>query len=130
MKRQMNIAIGMGFLGLGIVGAFLPVLPSTCFFICATYFFGKSSARLENWVLNHPKFGHAVRSWRETRSIPLAGKVAAVVGMSLSSVILVFSPAPVWAIALGLFVLVGSAWYVLSRPTLKSSESSHISVNH
>ncbi|MFN7454731.1 MAG: YbaN family protein [Pseudobdellovibrionaceae bacterium] len=114
----MNLALGMGFLGLGVLGAFLPVLPSTCFFICATYFFGKSSARLEAWVLNHPRFGHAVRSWRETRSIPLAGKIAAVVGMSVSALFLVISPAPLWAILSGFAVLALSAWYVLSRPTL------------
>ncbi|MCE3009229.1 MAG: YbaN family protein [Proteobacteria bacterium] len=118
MKRPLNLAIGMGFLGLGFIGAFLPVLPSTCFFICATYFFGKSSTRLEAWALNHPRFGHAVRSWRETRSIPLAGKIAALVGMSVSALFLVASPAPLWAILLGLGVLILSAWYVLSRPTL------------
>lgn len=108
--------------GLGILGAFLPVLPSTCFFISSAYFFGKSSARMEAWVLNHPRFGYAVRSWQETRSIPLAGKIAATVAMSLSGFFLVISPAPFWAVFSGLCVLVASACYVLTRPTLRRPE--------
>lgn len=123
MTRQMNFLLGMLMVGLGVLGAFLPVLPSTCFFISAAYFFGKSSARMEAWVLNHPRFGYAVRSWQETRSIPLAGKIAATVAMSLSGVFLVISPAPFWVVFSGLCVLVASAWYVLTRPTLNSLQN-------
>lgn len=123
MTRQMNFALGLVMVGLGVLGAFLPVLPSTCFFISAAYFFGKSSPRMEAWVLNHPRFGYAVRSWQETRSIPFAGKIAATVAMSLSGLFLVISPAPLWAVSLGLFVLVASGWYVLTRPTLNSLQN-------
>lgn len=118
MKRQINFGIGLALTGIGILGAFLPVLPSTCFFISAAYFFGKSSERLENWILNHPQFGPSVVQWRQHRAIPRAGKIAAFIGMGFSSVALLASPAPLWAIALGLVVLAGSAWYVGTRPTL------------
>jgi uncharacterized membrane protein YbaN (DUF454 family) len=119
INRLTNVGIGLGMTALGILGAFLPVLPSTCFFIFAAYFFGKSSNRLESWILNHPRFGHAVRSWRETRSIPMAGKVAASLGMGLSFIFIFLSPAGLPVKTCSALVLVGSALYIWTRPTLK-----------
>ena len=119
MLKKLNLLAGFGFVGIGILGAFLPVLPSTIFFIIATYFFGKSSTRLEQWMLNHPRFGHTVRSWQETRSIPYSGKVTALVSMFISSIMIVFSPASLWITVLSLVILTACAFYVWSRPTLQ-----------
>jgi uncharacterized membrane protein YbaN (DUF454 family) len=124
MKQKTNFVFGIASLLLGFLGALLPVLPSTCFLISAAYFFGKSSPRFEAWMLNHPKYGHAIRSWRETRSIPLVGKIAAVGSMVVSGVLLSLSQAPMLTIVFGLFGLVFSGWYVLSRPTLGKLELS------
>ncbi len=123
MTRKVNLLVGVGFLGIGFIGAFLPVLPSTCFFIAAAYFFGKSSTRLENGMLGHPKFGFTIRAWRETRSIPLSGKIAAVVSMLVSGIVLMIAPSPLWGKLIGLVALILSALYVLSRPTTGKSAS-------
>ncbi len=119
MKRSSYLLLGFLFVGLGILGAFLPILPSTCFFIFAAYFFSYSSPRLENWILNHRVFGPPVRGWRRNRSIPFGGKVAALLGMTLSAIILIYSAQPVWVLVLSLVILVGSAIYVVCRPTLR-----------
>jgi uncharacterized protein len=120
MSRQLSLLAGFSFLGIGIIGAFLPVLPSTCFFICAAYYFAKSSARMEHWILKHPRFGPTVVAWRETRSIPKSGKIAAILGMSISAFILYFSHPPFYVFIAGIIALVISALYVLTRPTLPS----------
>ena len=117
--KKLNLLLGFGFVGIGILGAFLPVLPSTIFFIIATYFFGKSSTRFEQWMLNHPRFGYTVRSWQDTKSIPFAGKVTALFSMFISSILIVASPASILVTSLSLIVLAACALYVWSRPTLQ-----------
>lgn len=119
MLKKLNLLLGFGFVGVGILGAFLPVLPSTIFFIIASYFFGKSSPRFEHWMLNHPRFGHAVRSWQQTRSIPQSGKVAALFSMFMSSILIILSPASFMVTVLSLSTLAVCAYYVWSRPTLQ-----------
>lgn len=124
-SKFISISLGTFCIGLGIVGAFLPVLPSTCFFIFGAYFFSKSSPTLESWILNHPKFGYAVRSWRETRSIPRAGKIAAASGMSLSAVLLAASPAALYLKLIAFLFLALSLIYVLTRPTLAAQPNKY-----
>lgn len=112
----MNLGIGFFCVGLGVLGAFLPVLPSTCFFIFAAYFFGKSSSRFENWLLNHKRFGPPVVAWRESRAIPLHAKYLATAGMSVSVLVVYFGHAPTWVFFLTLAVVIPSAVYIWTRP--------------
>ena len=119
MKRRLNLLAGLLCTGLGIAGALLPILPSTCFFIFAAYFFGQSSERLENWLLSHPTMGPAVVQWRETRSIPMVGKCLASVGMLSSLLIMLVGGAPLYVIIGGVVVMGLSALYIWTRPTLQ-----------
>lgn len=123
MKRSTYFLLGWIFLGIGILGAFLPVLPSTCFFIFAAYFFGHSSEKLEKRILEHPVFGPSVLGWRENKSIPMTGKIAAVIGMSFSGILMGVSGAPIWVLLGTWMILIASALYVVTRPTLKPSRS-------
>lgn len=120
MKRQMNFAFGIGCVGLGVLGAFLPVMPSTIFFILAAYFFSQSSERMEAWVLNHPRFGPPVRQWQETRSISRPAKIAALTGMSVSLVIMLVTGTPLIGLAFAIPTLIFSAIYVWTRPEISS----------
>ncbi len=70
----------------GIVGIFLPVLPTTPFVLLAAFCLSRSSARAEAWLLQHPRFGPMVRDWRERRAIPLRAKQLAWVMMAVTSV--------------------------------------------
>ena len=117
MKRQTYFVLGLLNVALGVLGAFLPLLPSTCFFIFAAYFFSQSSERMETWILQHPRFGPTVVQWRKNRSIPFPAKIMASIGMSLSFAVLFWSGrSPVFlgfsALFLGL-----SALFVWTRPT-------------
>ena len=76
---------GSASLLLGIIGVFLPVLPTTPFVLLAAFCFARGSPRWERWLLEHPLFGRPVRDWRERRAVPLRAKQLATAMMALSS---------------------------------------------
>ncbi len=57
MKRTVYIAIGGSCTGLGVIGIFVPGLPTTVFLLMASYFFARSSPRLHRWLMAHPRLG-------------------------------------------------------------------------
>ena len=115
--RIVYLSLGWLFVAIGVVGAFLPVLPTTPFLILAVACFARSSPRLEAWLLDHPKFGGPLRDWRERRAIPRKAKIAAVVMMSVSYAIFWFvtSP-PVLRATIVAAVMIAPAIYVVTRP--------------
>ncbi len=73
--RALLIAIGSIFLLLGLVGIFLPVLPTTPFLLLTAACYARGSETSYRWLLNSPLFGNYIRDWREHRSLPLKSKV-------------------------------------------------------
>jgi len=69
----------------GIVGIFVPLLPTTPFVLLAAFCFSRGSVRCERWLLEHPRFGPMVRDWRAHRAIPLRAKQLATVMMTVGS---------------------------------------------
>lgn len=76
---------------LGLIGAFLPVLPTTPFMILAAYLFNKSSPRMHSLLTSMPMFGSAIIDWENNRVIrPKAKAMATIVlwTVMLSSILL------------------------------------------
>lgn len=118
LKRGVWLALGLVFVGLGIVGAVLPLLPTTIFLILAAACFARSSPRLEAWLLDHPQFGPGLRAWRAEGSISRRGKTAACAGMALGYLLFWLTVRP--GLILGLSAAAGMglcAAYVLTRPS-------------
>lgn len=110
--------MGWVFVGTGVVGAFLPVLPTTPFMILALWMFSKSSDRFHNWLYNHPVFGPSLHRWHEHRVIPPLAKVASISMMSLSLIYIIgWSVVPVWGIVLTAIIMVYAAWFILTKPS-------------
>jgi uncharacterized membrane protein YbaN (DUF454 family) len=80
--RALFVALGFGFVGLGIAGAILPLLPATPFFLLAAACFARASTRFYNWLLNHRTFGPTIVEWRRHRAIPYRTKLWAIALMS------------------------------------------------
>lgn len=118
LKTHVYAAAGWAMVALGVIGVFLPVMPTTVFLILAAWFFSRSSPRFEAWLLDHPYLGPPVRKWRETGAIGVRAKALALAGMAFGYAIFWFAarPSPVLAIIVAAF-LAGSALFVLTRPS-------------
>lgn len=117
MKRTFFAILGWSFVGIGFVGIFLPLLPTTIFFILAASCFARSSPRFETWILNHPRFGPPVRAWRDHGIISTRAKTLAVCGMLAGFAIFYFSTDPNAPLALAVAALLcACAIFVVSRP--------------
>ena len=75
LLRGALVVLGTCFVGLGVLGIFLPLLPATPFFLLAVACYARSSRRFYDWMLNNRLFGSYIRNYREGKGIPLKLKV-------------------------------------------------------
>ena len=78
MMKTLLTILGIIALGLGVLGIFLPVLPTTPLLLLAAALFLRGNMKLYDWLLNHPKLGPYIRNFMEYKAIPLKVKVVSV----------------------------------------------------
>ena len=116
LRRWAWTGAGMLMVALGVIGAMLPVMPTTIFLILALACFSRASPRLEHWLLHHPRFGAPLRQWREHRAVSRRGKVLACVGMAIGFVAMCLGHPPWWVLVLVATMEVAVIIYLLLRP--------------
>ena len=87
IKKSFYLSIGVTSLALGILGVFIPLLPTTCFLIFAAWAFSKSSKQLHDMLYSHKTFGPILQNWHENKSIPRNAKTFAVGSIFFSGAI-------------------------------------------
>jgi len=75
MKQKIYIFVGIISTILGIIGAFLPLMPTTPFLILASFLFARSSPKLNNLLLKNRLLGEYLTNYIEHRSLPLSSKI-------------------------------------------------------
>ena len=75
LKKGLFISMGLISLGIGAVGVFVPLLPTTPFLLIAAACFLRSSERLYQWLMNHRIFGSYIRNYREHRAMSISAKI-------------------------------------------------------
>lgn len=116
--RQLYFAVGWLFFALGVIGAFLPVMPTTPFMLLALWAFAKSSPRFHDWLYRHPFFGPPLQQWQRHRVIPRTAKIMSISMMSASLGYLVFfSGQPYYVSAIVGAVMLYAAWFILTKPS-------------
>lgn len=111
------LALGVFCVGLGIVGALLPLMPTTIFLILAAGCFARSSPRLEAWLLDHPRFGPTLRAWRRDGAMSRRAKGMACGGMAIGYAIFLLTARSNAILAVVVaFVMIGCATYIGTRP--------------
>lgn len=110
---------------LGVIGIFLPGLPTTPFVLLAAACFAKASPRVHQWMLQHQLIGPLLRNWEEHRSLTLRTKCVAIGSMLLMIAISIWSFAdrPWIQISLLILAAIGAAT-VLRIPTRPSANDS------
>jgi uncharacterized membrane protein YbaN (DUF454 family) len=75
VKRRLLILAGTILTGLGIIGIFIPILPTTPFLLLAAACYMRSSERFYQWLINNRIFGTYVKNYIEGRGMPIRIKV-------------------------------------------------------
>ena len=118
LKRLIFVSLGLFFLGIGIVGYFLPGLPGTIWLIISASLFVRSSDRLYNFVVQNRFFGRGTRTFLETGQIPLRVKVLSLVFMWIfSGISLIFAPYGILFDTLIFLLAIVGTVYIVTRPT-------------
>ena len=94
---------------LGVIGIFVPVLPTVPFLILAAWAASRSSPRLHQWLVTHPRFGRPLRDWELHGIVPRYAKWAATVMIALSATTLLFIAPRGWWLAAGAGILAMAA---------------------
>lgn len=119
MKWILTI-LGLLALWLGILGIFLPVLPTTPLLLLAAALFLRSNRGLYDWLLNHPRLGPYIRNFLEHKAIPLKIKVLSVSMVWITLLNCAVFVADHWAFRLFFIVLAAAITvHILSYKTLK-----------
>jgi uncharacterized membrane protein YbaN (DUF454 family) len=114
--RLLYLAGGILSVLLGVIGAFLPLLPTVPFMLLAAFLFARSNPAWERKLLDHPRFGPPIRAWRENGAISRRGKIAATLALSASAISGLLLIDGHWRyVPLGVAILSGS--WILSRPS-------------
>ena len=114
--RYLFIGLGFLFTGIGIVGIFLPLLPTTPFLILAAWCFEKGSGRFHAWLLRHPWFGPTLHDWYDRRVIRTKYKILATTMFAASGAYLFLKPQIQIAVKIGFAAIaVGMLSFVWTR---------------
>jgi len=87
MARALYLAAGLLCIALGVLGIALPVLPTVPFFLLAAFCFARSRPEWAARLYDHPRYGPAMREWRDRRAISRKAKVAALATMALGGAV-------------------------------------------
>lgn len=119
MKKIVLLTFGHFFLALGIIGAFLPVLPTTPFLLLAAYFYSKSSDKIHNWLMSHKYLGPPLKDWQERGVIGIKAKWLATVMLLLIITLRIPTLEIHIAVkALAISVLIGVLVFIWTRPSV------------
>ncbi len=121
--KSVYTVLGSAMLLIGIIGIFLPLLPTTPFLLLAAWCYCKSSSRLYGWLMGHPVLGGYIRDYRDKRAITLSGKIVSLAllwGTLLYCIGWVADP--LWLRLLLGAILLGVTLHILSFRTLRRDE--------
>ena len=118
--KSLCIFLGSLSLALGIIGIFVPLLPTTPFVLLTAALYFKASPRLYEWLLNQKYLGPYVRNYRENKAIPLRAKITSLLLMWGTMLYCISFLIPLLWVQILLFTIAsGVTYHILSFKTLK-----------
>jgi uncharacterized membrane protein YbaN (DUF454 family) len=119
--RALLIGVGWLSVGVGVIGLFLPLVPTVPLLLLAAACFARSSERFHRWLVEHNHLGPLLRDYLQGAGIPLRAKLVAIgmVWVSVPTSAFIFVAVP-WVRLLLLAIAAGITWYLVWLPTLPS----------
>jgi uncharacterized protein len=103
-------------IGLGIIGAVLPLLPTTPFLLVAAWAAARGSPSLHHWLYQHPRLGAPLIAWEQNRAVPTGAKWLACIFMAISWVIMFAQTSGPFVPVLTGVVFISVAAFLITRP--------------
>lgn len=113
---------GFFFVGIGILGMFLPLLPTTIFLLLAAWCFARSSERFHNWLHTNRFFGKYLSDYRIRRGMTIGSKIFSIsflwIGILTSAL---FLTKIIYVRILLILIALGVTWHLLAIKTIKEN---------
>ena len=120
--KALLITSGTISVGIGIIGIFLPLLPTTPFLLLAAACYARSSKRFYVWLLTNKYFGKYIRNYREGKGIPLKTKLFSIGLLWITITISIIIIKQNWISVLLIIIALLVSWHIVSIPTYKGSK--------
>ena len=118
--RYLLISTGTIFLGFGIIGIFLPILPTTPFLLLAAACYARSSKRFYDWLMNNRWFGTYIKNYRDGRGVPLKFKIFTITLLWITIIVSVFLVMNnYWIKIILILIAIGVTIHILTIKTYK-----------
>ena len=116
MIRTIWVIAGMLCLALGVIGLFLPLLPTVPFLLAAGFLFGKSSERLHRWLLGHPVLGPPIHNWNTYGAISRRAKGFASLSILAAVLMSLALGVPTGIFIVQILTLIAVSVFIWTRP--------------
>lgn len=123
VRKALLIFVGTVCVGLGVLGMFLPLMPTTVFLLMAAYCYSRSSDKFHNWLLNNRWLGRYIKNYKSGQGISVRQKVTTIailwasIGFSIW-----FVAASFWPTLFLAAVVIGITIHLLSIKTARATE--------
>lgn len=125
VRKIFLIFLGTVFVGLGVIGMFLPLVPTTVFLLLAAYCYSRSSERFHTWLMTNRWCGDYIRNYQQGRGMTASHKVKAIAVLWASIAFSTWFVGGKWWLALILFSIAsGVTYHLLRLPTYRPEEHS------
>jgi uncharacterized membrane protein YbaN (DUF454 family) len=116
VKKIVSLGMTYLFLGLGMIGVFVPLLPTVPFILLSAWFAVRGSEDLHQRLLNHPRFGEMLREWEEHGAMSRRNKIIAISMIILSWLIMYLLAVNPWVLGFLVLLFISVSAYIISRP--------------
>jgi uncharacterized membrane protein YbaN (DUF454 family) len=124
LSKPFLIILGWLFILFGVIGVFLPLMPTTIFFILAAWCFSRSSEKFYNRLINHQRFGKIILDYHEKKGMPARSKAIAITMMLLTITIsAIFFTQEIYIRIILFFIALGVSIYIIMLNTIKEDAS-------
>lgn len=119
--KLLMMAAGWLCVVLGVIGIFLPLLPTTPFLLLAAWLFARSSERFHTWLISHPKLGPIIHAWQSGEGLDRKVRRRILIVLWLSMFLSMAIVAKLWSTLMLTTIATCVTIYILRQPVVDSS---------